>query len=57
MLEKKEKTTISKTRDVDIQIRPKGFKEPINELELDLGRQDLNSVVDKLNEVIRRLNT
>lgn len=28
----------------------------INTLELDLGREDLNSLVGKLNEVIRKVN-
>lgn len=28
----------------------------INPLELDLGREDLNSLVGKLNEVIRKVN-
>lgn len=29
---------------------------PIALLELDLGRQDLNTLVDKVNELIRRAN-
>jgi len=32
------------------------YKDGILELGLDLGREDLNRLVDKLNEVIRKVN-
>lgn len=34
----------------------KSVKELIAPLELDLNREDLNKVVDKLNEVIKKVN-
>lgn len=32
------------------------FVKPIDLLELDLGRADLNQVVDRLNQVIKKVN-
>lgn len=47
--------TTSSTADVEVVLKT-SMKELIPLLELDLGRDDLNKLVEKINEIIRRIN-